>query len=447
MTASAVRNKKEDEGSLLEAKQLRDAIVKERCEAVYFLNHNELTESPADTLRTQIMHLTDLEQDVSDLISNPIPEEGIFGMTMKFLTVSSIIVAALAVGIAVTNKVLAIILPGLIMIIAAVIHVGWDSMCCRITFHGQLESFQHHFKHIRRVMQQARRYGHLKSNREWEVNAALNTDPPAQSFWREAFGHDVTRVPVKRFETALLSVMKTAAVKRDAAKVAKELEEKKSGKKEKEDGSARGEDDAKDSSWVLYLERNKAGIEKLIRVCMGSSMHPVVTPPRFHSLLIKLGPFERILEGVSDLIEDDPEKVYRPWFFPVPLTRADLEALGEKMSDMELPWMSFMVTPSATESQFHDHAFRLVRYTKIATKFAEDTIYRSIFGFHVSMTGPELRKVFRHEARIADAIADVTAFPEKVLDVIIDLITVAPPVFERVGDLIAFYYSQKKLSE
>eukprot|EP00954_Amorphochlora_amoebiformis_P013257 1041200-Amorphochlora_amoeboformis.AAC.2 len=51
-----------------EMKSLRDLIEKEKCEAVYFLNHHEvgttLTGPPAETMRTQIKHLMQLEEDL-----------------------------------------------------------------------------------------------------------------------------------------------------------------------------------------------------------------------------------------------------------------------------------------------------------------------------------------------------------------------------------------------
>jgi len=172
--------------------------------------------------------------------------------------------------------------------------------------------------------------------------------------------------------------------------------------------------------------------------------HVIITPKRFRLLLKKCGPFDSMFHNLLDLL--DEKNTFQPWFFPVPLTRADLHALGEKMNDIETPFMSFLVHPLPIENSYDDHAFRLVRYARSSTKFADDVIFHSIFGFHVSMTGSELRKVCRHEARIAKAVAEVTGFPESVLDILIDLITVAPPVFDRVSSLIEFYRKQNKLS-
>jgi len=438
----------EKAGPMAKAIVLKNKIEHERCEAVYFLNHNELTESPAETLRTQIMHLTELEEEVDNLIRQPMAKQGIFGAAFKFMTVSSIAMVGISVAFMLRNRILEIIVPCMFMVIAMVVYVGWDSLCCRETNQSRLQDFQHHFKMIRRAMLQARRFGQIRYGRDWEIRQSLGrSDKSAERFWRNAFGDNVTRVPIKQFETSVIAYMKTVAVKMDAVESAKARANEEARKLC--DTSKAKEEIKKElnlSKYNEYLTRNMLALKKLIRASMGASMHPYVTPMKFHLLLTKLGPFDSLMSGMSDLIDGSPERLFKPWFFPVPLTSEDLDELGEKMSDKKLPWTSFMVLPSDSEIKNTEHAFRLIRYTDTATKFREDVIFRSIFGFHVLMKGQDLKKIFRHEALIAEAVQEVTGFPVNVLDILVDQITNAVPVFNRISELIAFYRRENKLT-
>jgi len=220
MTASALGTggQRGGKGAALE---LRKRVEKETCEAVYFLNHNELTESPAETLRTQIDRLQTLKSDLTLLLETPYPTKGLFGSTFKYLICLGIVGAGLGVGMGIKSFVISILIPVLAMVIAAVIFMGWDQLICQETFENQLRHYHTIFYRIRRIMQQARRNGHLRSNREWEVNTHLNSDLSAQSFWRQAFGHDVTRVPILRFEKSLFSALESIAVSLDAERMYK----------------------------------------------------------------------------------------------------------------------------------------------------------------------------------------------------------------------------------
>ncbi|GAB5364969.1 hypothetical protein AAMO2058_001016000 [Amorphochlora amoebiformis] len=393
-----------------EMKSLRDLIEKEKCEAVYFLNHHELTGPPAETMRTQIKHLMQLEEDLKEIESAP-EYRGYCGQTARFFAVSTLGAFGAGVSSVIGNTALTLIVSIMFLVILSVVWLTWEQLCCRDTPKQQLRHARAYFHHIRSI-----RIGQMRNNRKWEVtSSALSSHPRAQAFWRDAFGFDVIRVPWLRFSKELLNalVMDAPSTHEEPAKV------------------------------VDVLWKNKIAAVKLIKVCAGEAS-PYVDPLRFRGILCKLGPFESMLSNILDFLNGHNE--FAPWFFPVALTQRDLLALGEKWKDEELPWMSFFVHPAPLKSHFEDHAFRLVRYTKSSMKFAGDHIYRSSLGYHVSMTGTEIKKVFRHEARILHAVAEVTGFPENVLDILVDQISVAPPVFDLVGDLIAFYRNQNKLS-
>ncbi len=425
MTAQA---SEAQEARTSEADDLRKRIDKERCDAICLLNLHDLTEHQANVVRTQINRLTELEGEMRRIMSLPPPSMGCGSANVvRLAVVGAILAAGAAVCVSASERPPVAIAIGLLAVTTAfMVYYFWQSLgCCGSRRERALVSAQGRFVSVRRIMRRAHRVLEHNGTDRWEVGKALGASPDAAEFWSMAFGPHRQKVAAGVFSTRVSQWLLT--------KQAREYDRRK--------GNGPGE------GAQARLAAAKDQISALIRYCADAgtgSGAEFVTARKFRVLLQRFGPINELLFNVLDVIE--PAKAeFRPWFLISPLSTKDLGEVAQAQKGRELEHSSFLVCPARLSGP-GGPAFRLVRYTRSSLKYAADPIYHSNFGFFAGATEAQIRKIFAVEDRIAQIVQKITRFDEDRVDLIIEYVTVAPPVFECLSQLVRFYQSQGKLN-